>query len=206
MPTTFQIREILARHANIINIFITSFCQEKYRVGISLLYSVLILLNSENPLRFLRIAVDMRILFSCSYYLLILRPAFSWYQPPVNCVLWQYSQLGQSSFHHAHATYLTTYQSVRELDNFIFYLNYTSSQNLDAWICGFDPSFLPLLASVYLASPAAVLRCWARPPNHQLPSSPFSNTGVLGFVRLPGLSIRVSSSRQGPVRNRVSIM
>ena len=145
MPTTFQIREILARHANIINIFITSFCQEKYRVGISLLYSVLILLNSENPLRFLRIAVDMRILFSCSYYLLILRPAFSWYQPPVNCVLWQYSQLGQSSFHHAHATYLPTYQSVRELDNFIFYLNHTSSQNWDAWICGFDPSFSPSL-------------------------------------------------------------
>ena len=42
-----------------------SFSQEKYRVGISLLLS-------ENPLRFLRIAVDMRILFSCRYYLLIL--------------------------------------------------------------------------------------------------------------------------------------
>ena len=206
MPTTFQIREILARHANIINIFITSFCQEKYRVGISLLYSVLILLNSENPLRFLRIAVDMRILFSCSYYLLILRPAFSWYQPPVNCVLWQYSQLGQSSFHHAHATYLPTYQSVRELDNFIFYLNYTSSQNWDAWICGFDPSFSPSLPLYISHLLQAVLRCWARPPNHQLPSSLCSNTGVLGFVRLPGLSIRVSSSRQGPVRNRVSIM
>ena len=141
-----------------------SFSQEKYRVGISLLYSVLILLNSENPLRFLRIAVDMRILFSCSYYLLIASPAFSWYPPPVNCVLWQYSQLGQSSFHQTPA-------------------GPGPSQDWLRW-CGFNLSSPS--ASISHHSPAAVLRCSDRPPNHQLPSLTRLLLCLESIVRLSG--------------------
>ena len=64
--------------------------------------------------------VDMRILFSYRYYLLILPPPFSSYQSPVNGVLWQYSQVGQSSFHHAHAATLlaTSYPATCVSDYF----------------------------------------------------------------------------------------